>query len=115
MSLTSAVRWAGVGLDQTGSDRTHSGFACVWEPERATGIREAFLGLYFSDSECNECHHTLFDVQTFSSKWVSRDSSIFSCRKLKHCWNIKAWLNFILIFQVQKYNFLCKFDQLQCN
>ncbi len=78
MSLTSAARWAGVGLDQTGSDPTHSVLACVWEPERASGIREAFLGdFYFSDSECNESHHTLFD-----------DSSIFICRE--HCWKIKA-------------------------
>lgn len=45
MVLTSAAQWAGMGLDQAGSDRTHSVLACVWEPERATGIREAFWGI----------------------------------------------------------------------
>lgn len=63
MSLTSSARWAGVGLDQTGSDPTHSVLACASEPERATGIRERLFGDFnFSDSERDDSHHFLFDV-----------------------------------------------------
>lgn len=78
MVLTSAARWASLGLDQAGSDRTHSAPACVGEPEEASGVGGAFQHCYFSKKERGEANATLFDVQTFSHTPVSKGVSIFS-------------------------------------
>lgn len=47
--------------------------------KKLPGIRKAFGGdFYFSNGECNESHHTLFDVQTFSDL----NRSTFCCRNM---------------------------------